>query len=90
LILKMGTTGLEPGQLADYYQQTYLLEPEYVDGRKVAGYRSRYELQLRLNVLRNYFANERIKPITHGDLERFKAVRLRAGCKINFSESDVR
>src|SRR5689334_683223 len=31
-------------QLANYYQQTYLVEPEYVDGRKVAGYRSRYEL----------------------------------------------
>ncbi len=23
-------------QLADYYQRTYLIEPEYVDGRKVA------------------------------------------------------
>ena len=64
-------------QLADYYQQTYLVEPEYVDGRKIAGYRSRYELQLRLNILRNYFAKERLKSITHGDLERFKAVRFK-------------
>jgi integrase len=64
-------------QLADYYQQTYLVEPEYVDGRKVAGYRSRYELQLRLNILKNYFGKTRIKSITHGDLERFKAKRLK-------------
>ena len=64
-------------QLADYYQKTYLIEPEYVDDRKVAGYRSRYELQIRLNVLRDYFSKEKIKSITHGDLERFKAVRLK-------------
>ncbi len=64
-------------QLADYYQRTYLVEPEYVDGRKVAGYRSRYELQLRLNILTDYFAKEKIKSITHGDLERFKSIRLK-------------
>lgn len=64
-------------QLADYYQRTYLVEPEYVDGRKVAGYRSRYELQLRLNIVKEYFGKEKIKYITHGDLERFKAIRLK-------------
>lgn len=63
--------------LTDYYQRTYLIEPEYVDGRKVAGYRSRYELQLRLNILKDYFAKEKIKSITHGDLECFKAIRLK-------------
>src|SRR4051794_27508481 len=26
-------------ELADYYQENYLIDPEYVDGRKVAGYR---------------------------------------------------
>lgn len=64
-------------QLADYYQRTYLVELEYVGGRKVAGYRSRYELQLRLNILKDYFRKEKIKSITHGDLERFKAIRLK-------------
>src|SRR5262245_26363484 len=41
-------------QLADFYQETYLIDPEYVDGRKVAGFRSKYELGLRLKVLKNY------------------------------------
>lgn len=70
-------TNMTFAQLADYYQRTYLVEPEYVDGRKIAGLRSKYELELQLKVLRRYFGNRKIKPITHGDLERYKTARLK-------------
>jgi integrase len=64
-------------QLADFYQETYLIDAEYVDGRKVAGYRGKYVLGLNLKVLKNYFRTQKIKEITHGDLKKFKAVRLK-------------
>ncbi len=64
-------------RLADFYQETYLIDPEYVDGRKVAGYRGKYVLNLNLKVLKNYFRNQRIKEITHGDIKKFKAIRLK-------------
>jgi integrase len=64
-------------QLADFYQETYLIDAEYVDGRKVAGFRSKYEFEVRLRVLRNYFRNQKIKEVTHGDLKKFKVVRLK-------------
>ncbi len=63
--------------LADFYQETYLIDPEYVDGRKVAGYRGKYVLGINLKILRSYFKNQKIKEITHGDIKKFKAVRLK-------------
>jgi integrase len=63
--------------LANYYQEAYLIDPEYVDGRKVAGYRSKYEIGLRLKMLTGYFGKQRIKEITHADIKKFKAVRLK-------------
>jgi integrase len=62
--------------LADYFQKTYVIEPQYVDGRKVAGLRSKYEFELRLKILKNHFGKYRVKEIRHGDLERFKSIRL--------------
>jgi integrase len=64
--------------LADYYEKTYLIEPEYVDGRKVAGLRSAYDYRHRLKVLREFFGKRKLRSITHGDLERFKAARLKS------------
>jgi integrase len=64
-------------ELADYYQENYLIDPEYVDGRKVAGYRGKYVLGIILKTLKSYFRNDKIKEITHGDLKKFKAVRLK-------------
>src|ERR1044071_1380938 len=43
------------GELADYYEKTYLIEPRYVGDRKVAGLRSRYDAKFRLDILREYF-----------------------------------
>lgn len=63
-------------QLADYFQKTYVIEPQYVNGRKVAGLRSKYEFELRLKIVKNHFGKQRIKEIRHADLERYKAIRL--------------
>ena len=37
---------------ADYFEQRYLIPPEYVDGRKVAGIRTYYNGRLYLKTLR--------------------------------------
>jgi integrase len=63
--------------LAAYYERTYLIEPEYVGDRKVAGLRSAYDFRLRLKVLKEFFGKRKLPSITHGDLERYKAARLK-------------
>lgn len=64
-------------QLADFYKETYLIDPEYVDGRKVAGLRNRYDYTNRLEVLRRYFGKKRVREITYGDLERYRIQRIK-------------
>src|SRR5437868_10228837 len=59
----------------------HLIELEYVDGRKVAGLRSAYDLGLLLKVLREYFGKSKVRLITYGDLKRFKAERLKTKTK---------
>jgi integrase len=63
-------------ELADFYEKTYLVEPQYLDDRKVAGLRSAYDLRLRLLVLQNHFGKRKLRGITHGDIERFRTIRL--------------
>jgi integrase len=63
--------------LAEYYAKTYLIEPEYRDGRKIAGLRSRYDLEHRLKALKDYFGKKKLRTITHGDLQRYKTHRLK-------------
>jgi integrase len=63
--------------LAAHYQETYLIEPEYVDGRKVAGLRNKYDFEKRLEVLKGFFRNQKIRSITYGDLKRFRSTRLK-------------
>lgn len=67
--------------LADHYEKNYLIEPEYVDGRKVAGLRSAYDLGLLLKVLKEYFGKSKVRLLTYGDLKRFKAERLKTKTK---------
>lgn len=64
------------GILADYFEKTYLIEAQYVDGRKVAGLRSVDHPRRHLKKLREFFGNRLLRSITHGDIERFRAVRL--------------
>ncbi|HKQ06193.1 MAG TPA: site-specific integrase [Blastocatellia bacterium] len=63
-------------ELAEFYKETYLVEPQYIDDRKVAGLRSAYDFRLRLTVLQDYFGKRKLRAITHGDIERFRAIRL--------------
>jgi site-specific recombinase XerD len=67
--------------LAGYYEKNYLLKPEYIDGRKVAGLRSYDSVKSRLEVLKNHFGRHKIRAITHGDLKRFRALRLKTSTK---------
>lgn len=62
--------------LARYFEKRYLVSPEYVNGRKVKGYRSKYEIGLRLNILIDHFGSKKLHSIKHADIENFKSVRL--------------
>lgn len=58
--------------LADYYEEHYLVEPVYVENRKVAGLRNYKDLRRRLKVLRQHFGKRRLREMTYGEIERFK------------------
>lgn len=64
-------------QLADYYKDKYLIEPSYVDGRKIAGMRSHKVAALFLENLREHFDTYRVKAITYGEIEKYKSKRLK-------------
>lgn len=63
-------------QLADYYENKYLTEPQYVNGRKVSGLRSAYDYQLRLDVSIEHFGKRKLKTIKYSDIEAFRVLRL--------------
>lgn len=77
----LGSAQMNFSQLADYYEQKYLIEPVYIDNRKIAGLRGAYELKLLLKPIRGYFGNKKIRSITHGDIESFKLKRLQTPTK---------
>ena len=64
-------------ELADWYERTYLIEPQYVDQRRVVGLRSWKTQRGWLSNLRCHFDQKRIRAITYQDLRTFKAERLR-------------
>lgn len=68
-------------ELAEYFSKRYLIPPNYVSGRKVAGRRTHIEGVRLKNVLVANFGAARIRDITHGDLERFKTRRLNTPTK---------
>jgi integrase len=63
-------------ELADYFEKTYIIPAQYVDGRKVAGFRSVDQVCSSLRAVRHFFGDKRIRSITRGDIERFKSERL--------------
>jgi integrase len=63
--------------LAAYYQVTYLVDPEYRDGRKISGLRSKYDFEHRLKALKDFFGKKKLRSLTHGDLQRYKTQRLK-------------
>jgi integrase len=64
------------GDLASYYEKTYVIPAEYKEGRKIAGRRSYRQTLTLLGYLRNYFGTRKLRSITHGDIERYKAKRM--------------
>lgn len=58
--------------LAYYYEKHYLVQPVYVENRKVAGLRNYKDLKRRLNVLREHFGNRKLRQMTYGEIEQFK------------------
>jgi len=62
--------------LADHYEKHYAKEPEYVDGRKVAGLRSLATVQGQLTTLKEYFGHRRVRSLAYGDIRTFRAERL--------------
>ncbi len=63
--------------LATYYEDTYLIAPEYVDDRKVAGLRDYINSKGLLKVLKQALGSRRLRSITYGDIERLRAARIR-------------
>ncbi len=64
-------------QLAEIYEKARLQPAEYKGDRKIAGRRSYKAPQAYLRTLTAYFGSNRIKSITHADIEKFKLERLR-------------
>jgi integrase len=65
------------GDLAAYYEKNFLIPAEYVDGRKVAGLRALPTAETFVKALKAHFASRRLRTITHGDLQRYRALRLK-------------
>jgi len=63
--------------LAEHYKKKYLIEPEYVNGRKIGGLRSLDSVLSRWTVIKDYFGKKKLRSITHGDIVRFRATRLK-------------
>ncbi len=63
-------------QLADFYEKTYIIDPKYVNGRKVAGLKSKRNAILYLGDLRAYFGKQKIQSITRSQIEEYKITRI--------------
>jgi integrase len=63
-------------QLADEYEKTELIEPRYVNGKKIKGLRTYKNLKGTLKVLRAHFGNKPIREITYRQVEKFKSTRF--------------
>jgi integrase len=63
--------------LAKFYEETFLIEPQYVNDRKIAGVRDWYNARRLLAVLKEHFGKRKLNTITHGDLQRYRILRLK-------------
>ena len=67
--------------LAEHYKKTYLIAPQYIDGRKIAGRRDWKRFRQILEVLKNHFGKDLLKSISYSDVEYFRNVRLNTKTK---------
>jgi hypothetical protein len=63
--------------LAKHFEDNYVTEPIYVDGRKISGLRSHRTMEGLVNSIKAHFGKKRLRSITHGDIRAFKALRLK-------------
>jgi integrase len=64
------------GDLADYFETTYLQPAIFSGGRKISGRRSVATPKSAIRALRAYFATKPLRSITHGNLEAYRSTRL--------------
>ena len=62
--------------LADYYEQRYVIPAKIVGGQKIEGMRGCKIVRLYIKTFRAYFKNTPLIEITHDSLVRFRAYRL--------------
>jgi integrase len=63
--------------LAKYYKPIYLVEAQYVDGRKVSGRRSLATVEHHFGLLRGHFGKTPLRSLTYGAIKRYKSERLK-------------
>lgn len=63
-------------ELAEWYSNRYLVEPEYRDGRLIKGKKSWANEKYQLRAIVEYFGGYKLRSITHGELEKYKDHRL--------------
>lgn len=64
-------------ELADHYETHYLIEAEYVEGKKVSGLRSLATPKGFLKTLRSNFGRRQLLAITYGEIRAFRTARLK-------------
>jgi integrase len=62
--------------LADFYEQHYLMPAQFVGGRKVAGLRDWKHVRAFLKIFREHFGRRLLREITYSDVRSFRAERL--------------
>ena len=75
----MQSANMTFASLAAYYEEHYLVEAEYVDGRKIRGRRSLKGkgLKAQLRALQDFFGRKKLRGITYGDLNAYRGLRLK-------------
>jgi integrase len=76
--------------LCKYYEPIYLIEAQYVDGRKVAGRRSLDTARQQFEQLRDYFGTTPLRSISYGSLLKLKSELLKAKTKRKGDDGEPR
>jgi hypothetical protein len=68
-------------QLCPYYEERYLIEAVYHDGRKVAGLRDAQKQRYLIVPLKLHFGQKRLRSLTYNDLRAFRLLRLKSSTR---------
>lgn len=64
------------GDLADYYKENYLQPAQYVGGRKISGLRAINSALSMWEVIKDHFGKKKLRALTHGDIAKYRTIRL--------------